>query len=130
MKRALGVGASGLMNTESRTNLLRRLVCYEQPIEPVLDQLRKHGWDCETPVFCVLNEHLVNILNRYLDDELDAAGLQDWAECLEEREDIGFEEGCETLFRAIIFELGNPEINHGITHKLVESLKLRLGASD
>jgi len=88
-----------------RAQLLRALIAYELPIEPVLADLRSFGWDAPNPLVLVTREDIVRILDCYLAGELGAAEVTDWADLLECREDIGFPGGDEDVLSDALFRL-------------------------
>jgi hypothetical protein len=65
-------------------------------------------------------------MDRYLNGELSAKQLQDWAECLERRDDVAFDSGVADLLDDIQFRLANPEINGGISRVIVTDMRAEL----
>jgi hypothetical protein len=80
---------------DSLAQLLRALIGYELPVEPVLAALRSFGWDAPEPVVLLTREDIVRILDRYLAGKLTTEQVTDWADLVECREDIGFPSGDE-----------------------------------
>jgi hypothetical protein len=58
----------------------------------------------------------VSIVQRFLDGVLSTDDLENWANAIESRDDIGFENNELSEF---IFDLANPVINGEITKELV-----------
>jgi hypothetical protein len=108
-----------MMITE-RTKILQRLVDYREPVEPLLQDLRKFGWDSNQELFILSSTHIDAILERYLNGELTAEEVTRWAECFEARDDVGFE--CANL-QEVVFRLANTEINDPITLNLATRLR-------
>ena len=110
----------------SRTELLRRLAEYTLPIEPVLAELREYGWDAEAPFFTITRQHLRSVLSRYLDGELTSEQVTDWADLVECREDLGYEQGFEDALQRAVFELANPNLAQPVTSEVAHALQKRL----
>ncbi|MNT14703.1 hypothetical protein D3C72_1497180 [compost metagenome] len=60
-------------------------------------------------------QHMGNVLHRFLLGELEAQEVEDWANAIEGREDIGREAGFEDLVNAMLFDLANPLLNQTLT---------------
>jgi hypothetical protein len=61
------------------------------------------------------------VLNRYLDGSLSAGDLQEWADAVEVREDLGREAGYEEVLGTVIFQLANPILDGEITSDRVQA---------
>jgi len=110
---------------EDRASLLRRVVRYELPIEDTLAMLRAYGWDSDAELVALTAADAIRLLERYLGGELTARQVEHWAELLEMRDDIGYEERSSAELRRLIFLLANPEVNETITPGL--AIRLRRG---
>ncbi len=110
------------MNIEHRTKLVSQLVNYEGDPQHLVNELRTYGWDCDTDLVEIQKEHIEKVLNLYLNNKIQAKDLNIWAECLERREDIGFEKAHKKVIDESIFWLANPEINYEITSDLAKKI--------
>jgi hypothetical protein len=77
---------------KTRGEILCQLADFREPSEPLLDELRKFGWDTKTEHFIMTQGHVHSILKRYLDGELTAERITSWAESFESRDDVAFGE--------------------------------------
>jgi hypothetical protein len=118
-----GQGNSSL---ENRASLLARVVRYELPIEDTLALLRAYGWDSNEEVVVLTAADAVQILERYLGGDITARQVEHWAELLEMRVDVGYEERCSAELRRLLFLLANPETNETITPSLAIRLRRHL----
>jgi hypothetical protein len=107
---------------EDRRSLLKRLVPFELPLEDSIAILRAYGWDADEELVVLSASDAAQILQRYLDGELSAQQVEYWAELLEMRDDVGFEESRSGELRRLIFVLANPEINEPLTPALAKRL--------
>ena len=112
-----------------RAQLLRALIAYELPIEPVLAELRSFGWDAPEPLVLLTREAIVHILDRYLAGELGAVEVTDWANLLECREDIGFPASEEDVLSEAVSRLANPDLTNEVTPELGQILRRELVGS-
>jgi hypothetical protein len=110
-----------------RSELLDKLARYEGPSAPVLEELRSMGWDWSgEPLLVLTKEHFLSVMDRYLADAISAEELEDWAESLEQREDVAFSLEAEGALDELLFCLANPSINLGISKESVRQLRERL----
>ena len=113
----------------NRAQLLRALIAYELPIEPVLADLRGFGWDAPDPLVVLTREDIVRILDRYLAGELGASEVTDWADLVECREDIGFPDGERDVLSDAVFRLANPNLRDDVTPELAQIIRRELGGA-
>jgi hypothetical protein len=100
-----------LVSVERRADILKRLIRWEEPL------VRLGASD------------LLRVIDRFLAGDIDAQQLQDWAERLECREDIGFGPDDEQLVDDVFFRLATPFINEPLTHETVSRMREQLCAS-
>lgn len=100
---------------KKRTELLRRLAVFDEPMQPLLEELRQFGWDCDNELIFLSESHIISVLDRFIEEEITASDIQAWTECFEMREDVGFESEREHDLNQIIFRLATPEITYAIT---------------
>ena len=85
------------------------------------------GWDwSDEPLLILTAEHFVSVMDRFLSDRLTADQLEEWAENLEQREDVGFASEKKELLDDLLFCLANPSINYEITQEIIHQLRQRL----
>jgi hypothetical protein len=103
---------------DRRTELLRRLAEFQAAPRSVLAELSAFPWDppSDEPLVVVTAEHFRSVLGRYLSGDISAQDVEDWASCLECREDVGFEPERAELLMDFEFRLASPEINGEISH--------------
>lgn len=116
--------------SRSRGEVLRALIDYRLPIEPVLRELEAYGWDSAQDVAILEGEDILKLLRRYLSGELTGEQVVDWADFLECREDIGFLEGQKQVCSHAIFLLANPNINGNVTPELAKKIQHDLGGTE
>lgn len=84
------------------------------------------GWDSDRQLVILKRQDVAAILERYLANELSAADVEDWANALENREDLGYEQGSKDLLSLVIEELANPlltrPLSKGISFAWLEQL--------
>jgi hypothetical protein len=109
-----------------RAQLLRALIAYELPIEPVLADLRAFGWDAPDALVVLIREDIVRILDRYLSGELGAAEVTHWANLVECRDDIAFPGDDEAVLSDALFRLANPDLTDDVTPELAQIIRREL----
>ena len=70
--------------------------------------------------------HVISILKRYLSSELSSEDIESWANIIESREDIGYEENFEELLNDKVFELANPLLTESLSENLAEKISSQL----
>ena len=114
------------MQSGERKVLLERLLAYELPIEPVLEGLSYFAFDAEEVLLCIQRAHVVQILDRFDAGRLTADQVTDWADQIEVRDDLGFEEGHHELLRDAIFRLANPNLSEAVTLEVARTIRKQL----
>lgn len=113
--------------SRSRSEVLRALIDYRLPIEPVLAELAAFEWDSAKDLAILEGADILRVLRRYLSGALTAEQVVDWADLVECREDIGFQNGQKEELSNVIFRLANPNINGPVTLELARQIQLDLG---
>ena len=110
-----------------RAEILQELARYESPTEPLMNKLGSFGWDWSSePLLILKKEHFLSIINRFLANQISALQLQEWAENLEVREDVAFDERNAELLDDIFFRIATPFINEPLTKEVVQKMKEQL----
>jgi hypothetical protein len=107
-----------------RAEILHELVRFEKPSDALMSELKSFGWDWDgDPLLILKKEDLLRIIERFLANDITAAQLQRWAENLEIRDDVAFDEQEKELLDSVFFRLATPEINEPLTHESVRMMK-------
>ncbi|MHC1550352.1 hypothetical protein [Phyllobacterium sp. K27] len=106
---------------EMRLAIVERLIRFSQPIATSLEHLSRFDWDYNGEPYVIFEDHVISVLRRFLNDELNAQDVANWADALEVREDVVFDETTEWT-QETIHLLSNPMINGEITKPLVIEL--------
>ena len=111
-----------------RAEILNELVRYELPSAPLMQELSALGWDWlgDTPLVTIKKKDILRIIDRFLGGDISAEQLQEWAENLEVREDVAFDEVDEKLLDNVFFRIATPFINEPLTVESVSRLKTEL----
>lgn len=102
----------------TRKEILIDLVQNKKEISDLTKELSHHSWDYDEPLYIVTAQDVYNVLNT-----LDAETLENWANAIESREELDFEN--EEL-QEMIHELANPILFGTISNEKIESLKKHL----
>lgn len=108
----------------SRKEILKDLVLLQGSIEVLEKELSQYPWDTEAPLLNVSENDFIDVLQRYIDNEIDFQILSNWANAIECRDDLEF---TNEEMQEIIFELANPEINGEITKERLSEIITVLG---
>ena len=106
--------------TDTRASHLAELLHFSRPIAEVAKDLAVFGWDSDEDLVTLEPEHALSVLRRFLASELSITEVEDWANAIECREDIGLDQ--EGLMAAVVFELANPLIAKSLTRQSASDL--------
>jgi hypothetical protein len=115
--------------TPAQLDNLKALANLDQPLSTTLSILKTFPWDSNQTIIILKKEHLIHILNQYLNHSLSAIDLENWANAIECREDITYETESEDFINDIIFDLANPILNAPISPELVKQYITQLSNS-
>jgi len=107
----------------NREDILKDLVNLKSNLAELQKELSQYSWDIETPVLIINRMDFTNVLQRCIDDKLTFLEVENWANAIECRDDLGFE---DNNVQEIIFDLANPDINGEITKDMLKSIILKL----
>lgn len=98
--------------------ILLDLVHFKNNIDTLRNMLSQIGFDSETELVYMSRDDMVEILQRSLDKKISFLELEEWANLIECREDIGFE---DEKTQEMIFKLANPCLHEKLDEKQVLS---------
>ena len=98
--------------------ILLDLVHFKNNIDTLRNMLSQIGFDSETELVYMSRDDMVEILQRSLDKKISFLELEEWANLIECREDIGFE---DEKTQEMIFKLANPYLYGELDEKQVLS---------
>ena len=89
----------------AKIDILLNLINFTKDISAIKSDLAKIGFNSESELVTITQNTIANILNRVADKEISYDLLEERANLIECREDIGYE---DEILQEIIFELANP----------------------
>ena len=89
----------------SRTAAIEALANISVPIPEAVSCLAKFPWDSETELVQLNHERFRNVLLQFKQGVLSEAEVENWANALECRDDVGF---ATSFLRELLHELANP----------------------
>lgn len=108
-----------------RIELLGYLLAAKTPLAPLAAALASYEWD-SPPLVVLRREHVVSVLQRFLAGEVQAGFVREWADLVEVRDDIEFEQGHSEALQDALFTLATPETQGRLDAALAASLIFRL----
>lgn len=104
--------------TDDEIGILLDLVHFKNNIDTLKNMLSQIGFDSETELVSMSRDDMVEILQRSLDKKISFLELEEWANLIECREDIDFE---DEKTQEMIFKLANPYLYGKLDEKQVLS---------
>ena len=104
--------------TDDEIGILLDLVHFKNNIDTLKNMLSQIGFDSETELVSMSKDDIAEILQRSLDKKISFLELEEWANLIECREDIGFE---DEKTQEMIFKLANPYLYGKLDEKQVLS---------
>jgi len=109
-----------------RTTALHSLIRFDRPIQQIRAELSIFPWDSPTELVKLTAEHIHSVLSRLESGDLAPDAVWEWADAVEMREDIRYEERYHEEIVEALFVLASPLLNGPLNHdeiaKLVASL--------
>ena len=103
---------------DDEIGILLDLVHFKNNIDTLRNMLSQIGFDSETELVYMSRDDMVEILQRSLDKKISFLELEEWANLIECREDIGFE---DKKTQEMVFKLANPYLYGKLDEKQVLS---------
>lgn len=103
---------------DNKTSILLDLVHFKNNIDTLKNMLSQIGFDSETELVSMSRDDIAEILQRSLDKKISFLEIEEWANLIECREDIGFE---DKKTQEMIFKLANPYLYGELDEKQVLS---------
>lgn len=101
---------------DDEIGILLDLVHFKNNIDTLKNMLSQIGFDSETELVSMSRDDIVEILQRSLDKKISFLELEEWANLIECREDIDFE---DEKTQEMIFKLANPYLYGKLDEKQV-----------
>jgi hypothetical protein len=89
----------------NRTDTLTALVKISIPTSEAILQLAEFPWDSETELVHLAKNDFFHVLSLFKQGTLSAAEVEDWANAIEGRDDVGF---TTSQLHELLHELANP----------------------
>lgn len=105
-----------------RFDALRELITFSKPVAVLSSSLSKFDWDFEGEPLVVTASQIQAVLKRFLAGEYTAIDMENWANLIESREDLDFEEQSREAIENVIYCLANPALQGEITHDSCKEL--------
>jgi len=110
----------------TRADALQALVCLDRPLGEITAILGQYPWDSDAELVALSRANVASVLDRFINNALTAIEVEDWANAIECRDDIGFEMKSNKLLKDAIWELANPILSSALTHQTAQALLDRL----
>jgi len=110
-----------MQHAPERMALITELITLSRPLDDILRDLARHSGDPDAELANVERGHVVSMLERYLSGELDEATVEEWADAIELRDDIGLAEN-DKLLQQALFDLANPPVAEPLTAPRAKTL--------
>lgn len=107
---------------EARRATLLNLIELRVPLTAALNAVRRLLWDSDAELVILRVADVRHALTEFRDERLTANDIEQWAEAVEGREDIGFEPGQEDRLKHFLFEAANPELSRPVEQVCAEWL--------
>lgn len=114
---------------KTRLELLNSLIEFKQPLSSILSSLKTFFWDSDEVLVTLEKEHLIHVISQYLNNHFSAVDVENWANAIEGREDIGYATQDEDILNNIIFDLANPILTSPLSPEIAREYLIKLSDS-
>jgi len=104
---------------ETRRQVPKQLIAFSAPLDGIHAALLSFPYDSPTELVFLTAGDISRILRRYLDGALSGDQVEAWANMLEGRDDLGFEEPQE-LMKETLHDLASPLLTRALTPERAE----------
>ncbi|WP_411699122.1 hypothetical protein [Conyzicola sp.] len=119
----LGVHGENEERTALRVEVLTDVITCRRPLSESRQRLANFGWD-SAPLVPVTTDDLSAVIRSFIDGNVSAGFVEEWAETLESREDVYF---ADQVGEKVIFVLANPalegELGTALARELLAALQ-------
>jgi len=91
------------------------LVTLSEQVNAICSELSNLGWDSNYDLVIFKKNHALSVLWRLLEGEISPSQVEEWANAIEGREDIGFDNEHANVLQEFIYELANPSLTRALT---------------
>ena len=103
------------MEAHERALLLTALLEAPERCGDITNRLQASAWDSDEELVELSRSHLIKALERVVVGALLQAEVENWANALEGRDDVGLESGHEGVIREAVHWMANPVLEGKIT---------------
>ncbi|MEY4729345.1 MAG: hypothetical protein RL020_503 [Pseudomonadota bacterium] len=107
----------------SRKEVLENLIEFRRPLKEIGDMLAEHPWDSEVKLVILTPDHVINVLDRFIGGELTTSEIDQWANMIKFRDDIGFRGALSNQTKQAIWELANPDLTHPFSKERADKIR-------
>lgn len=104
-----------------RVRALEALICGDLSISELQNLLKPFEFDSETLV-TLRADHVSDKLTQFLNGRINADYVEQWADLIEVRDDIGFDEVNILQIKQAIHELANPVLSGSLNQEMARRL--------
>ena len=105
----------------NRIEVLDALINLRKPLPEISEFLIHFPWNSEESLVLEVAQ-IRRVLERYLSGEISESFVEDWANLIECRDDISFDERNSNLIKELMHTLANPYLTRRLTHNRAKFL--------
>jgi len=105
----------------NRIEVLDALLNLSKPLTEISEILIQFPWDSEELVILDANQ-IKRVLEQYLSGEISESFVEDWANLIGYRDDIGLDKKESHLIKELLHVLANPYLTGRLTHNRAKFL--------
>ncbi len=102
-----------------RLEILKDIVGFNGGLSTLQNEILQYPWDMAEPLLIISKKDILAILKRFIEKKITAADLEEWANMIEFRDDLDFD---EERSQDAIFTLANPDLDGKITEDSVKRI--------
>lgn len=111
-----------------RHDALNNLIAFREPVSTLTENMSKFDWDYEDQPVVVTASQIQAVLTQYLTGKFSSTDIEAWANLIECREDLEFEDKRREEIAKVVYQLANPTLEGSITHDSCRRLVATLDA--
>jgi len=114
------------MRKKTRKEALLELVTLTAPLDAIRRDLSQYEWDSAKEEIIITVPDVRKALRLFLEKTLSVNDIEDWANLIEGRDDLGLDSSAAPLLAEILHELANPILTRKLTEDVAKNWLERL----
>jgi hypothetical protein len=107
---------------------LESLIGLKEDLAKTRESLANFPWDAAEELVTLTVDHIRSVIERFVKGQLSDHDVENWADMIEGRDDIAYDEKNVDTIKQLVFRLANPVLSGGLDRTKGRDLLRKLDA--